>query len=115
MWLIALNVLAALASLYPWQLGPQADPLAPAPTGIHPEWYFMSQFQILKLFGRWFPGATGEFLGIGLFTAGLAVWALIPLFDTRSSSGRRARMATWIGFLFLVGLIVTTIWGYFDV
>ena len=115
MWLIALNILAALASLYPWQLGPQADPLAPAPTGIHPEWYFMSQFQILKVFGRWFPGADGEFLGIGLFTAGLAIWALIPLFDTRSSSGRRARMATWIGFLFLVGLIVTTIWGYLDV
>jgi len=115
MWLIALNTLALLASLYPWELGPQADPLAPAPMGIHPEWYFMSQFQILKVFGRWFPGADGEFLGIGLFTAGLAIWALIPLFDTRSSSGRRARMATWIGFLFLVGLIVTTIWGYLDV
>jgi quinol-cytochrome oxidoreductase complex cytochrome b subunit len=35
MWLIALNVLAMLASLYPWDLGPQADPLAPGAAG-HP-------------------------------------------------------------------------------
>jgi cytochrome b6 len=115
MWLIALNLLAALASIYPWQLGPQADPLAPAPVGIHPEWYFMSQFQILKVFGRWFPGATGETLGIGLFTAGLLAWALIPLYDTRTAMGRRARLATWLGFLALAGLIGTTIWGYLDI
>ena len=25
MWLIALNVLSVLASLFPWDLGPQAD------------------------------------------------------------------------------------------
>jgi cytochrome b6 len=115
MWLIALNVLAVLASLFPWQLGPQADSLAPAPAGIHPEWYFMSQFQILKLFGRWFPGVTGEALGIGLFTAGLFLWALIPLYDTSTALGRRARNATWLGVLALAGLIITTIWGYWDI
>lgn len=47
MWLITLNVIALLAALFPWQLGPQADPLKPAPAGIHPEWYFMAQFQII--------------------------------------------------------------------
>ncbi|HJZ79603.1 MAG TPA: hypothetical protein VKD91_04635 [Pyrinomonadaceae bacterium] len=112
---VAAIFIAALASLFPWQLGPQADPLTPAPAGIHLEWYFMSQFQILKLFGRWFPGATGEALGIALFTAGLLLWALIPLYDTSTKFGRRARNATWLGVLALAGLIITTIWGYWEV
>jgi cytochrome b6 len=44
MWLISLNILALLASVFPWSLGKPYDPLAPAPMGIHPEWYFMSPF-----------------------------------------------------------------------
>ena len=51
MWLISLNVLALLASVFPWSLGKQFDSLAPAPMGIHPEWYFMSPFEMLKLLG----------------------------------------------------------------
>ena len=109
-----LNVLAILASMYPWQLGLQADALASAPEGIHPEWYFMSQFQILKVFGRWFPGATGEFLGIALFTIGLIVWAIIPLIDGNSRNGRRAKITTYIGLIALFGLIFTTMWGYWE-
>ena len=51
MWIISLNVLALLASVFPWALGKQYDALAPAPMGIHPEWYFMSPFEMLKLLG----------------------------------------------------------------
>ncbi|MDK2971087.1 MAG: cytochrome b6 [Candidatus Sumerlaeota bacterium] len=112
MWLIALNVLALLASVYPWQLGPPANPIAPAPLGIHPEWYFMSQFQLLKVLGNWFPGITGEILGIGLFTIGGIVWAVIPLYDNDSRNGRRGRIATYIGFGAIAGLIALTAWGY---
>jgi len=36
MWLIALNILALLSSVFPWSLGKQADMLVPAPQGIHP-------------------------------------------------------------------------------
>lgn len=114
MWLLMLNVLAILASMFPWQLGAQADALASAPEGIHPEWYFMSQFQILKVFGRWFPGTTGEFLGIALFTIGLIVWAFIPFIDSTSQNGKRAKWATYIGLAFLFGLIITTMWGYWE-
>jgi cytochrome b6 len=114
-WLIAMNVLAILASMFPWPLGPQADPLAAAPAGIHPEWYFMSQFQLLKVMGAWFPGIVGEYLGIGLFTLGAVLWALIPFYDTKSKGGARGRMATWFGFLMLIALIGLTIWGYGDV
>ena len=115
MWLITLNVLAILASLYPWQLGVQADPAAPAPEGIHPEWYFMSQFQVLKVFGRIFPGITGEILGILLFSVGGLLWALIPLYDKDNRLAMRARTATWFGFAALFGLIILTIWGYAEV
>src|SRR6266567_5341227 len=48
-WYIALGVLGALAALLPWELGTKADPFAPAPAGIRPEWYFLFMFQTLKL------------------------------------------------------------------
>jgi quinol-cytochrome oxidoreductase complex cytochrome b subunit len=112
MWLIALNVLALLASLFPWDLGQPADALKPAPPGIHPEWYYMSSFQVLKLFGVWFRGAAGEALGITIFTLGLVLWFLVPLYDTTSKTGRRARNGTYFGLFALAVLVVTTIWGY---
>jgi quinol-cytochrome oxidoreductase complex cytochrome b subunit len=114
-WLIALNVLALLAAMFPWELGNPADALKPAPTDIHPEWYFMSSFQTLKIFGQIFSGklaAFGEAFGITIFTLGLVLWMLIPLYDTDTKAGQRARKATWFGLLVLAILVVTTIWGY---
>jgi quinol-cytochrome oxidoreductase complex cytochrome b subunit len=115
MWLIAVNVLAIMAALFPWQLGVRADPLMPAPIGIHPEWYFMSQFQALKVLGNMFPGRAGEIVGILVFTVGGVLWGLIPLYDHSSKLAMRARTATWFGLLALMGLIGMTIWGYLGV
>jgi cytochrome b6 len=115
MWLLALNGLALLASVFPWDLGNPADSLKPAPQNIHPEWYFMSSFQILKLFGRIFGGQlamVGEAAGLATFTLGLAVWLLMPLYDTSTAAGRRGRNATYFGLFALVVLVVTTFWGY---
>jgi quinol-cytochrome oxidoreductase complex cytochrome b subunit len=112
MWLIALNVLALLASLFPWDLGQPADSLKPAPQGIHPEWYFMSSFQVLKIFGTLFRGAVGEALGIIIFTLGLILWLLVPLFDPNSVSGKRGRQAVHFGLFVLAVLVITTLWGY---
>ncbi|HVZ81038.1 MAG TPA: cytochrome bc complex cytochrome b subunit [bacterium] len=112
MWLVALNVLGFLAAVFPWGLGEQADPLKPAPMDIHPEWYFMSSFQVLKLFGKWFPGEFGEFFGLAVFTLGLVLWAVVPLYDTGREAGKRARNATYFGLLALAILVVTTLWGY---
>jgi cytochrome b6 len=72
----------------------------------------MSSFQVLKLFGRWFPGEAGEAAGIVVFTLGLVLWTLIPLYDPDTRSGRRGRHATWFGLFALGVLVVTTIWGY---
>jgi cytochrome b6 len=112
LWLIALNLLAVMASLFPWDLGAPADPLKPAPAGIHPEWYYMSSFQVLKLFGNWFRGAAGEALGISIFTLGLVLWFLVPLYDTRTQAGQRGRRATYFGLFALAVLLITTLWGY---
>jgi len=114
-WLVVLNVVALLSAFFPWQLDAAADPLKPAPLGIHPEWYFMSQFEALKIIGRHIQGTMGEFAGIGLFTLALAMWAAVPLFDTRTAPGRRGRQTTVFGLLILIALIALTIIGYVEV
>ena len=112
MWLIALNVVTILATLYPWDLGSPADPLSPTPAGIHPEWYFMAQFQALRVLGQIIPGLTGEIFAMLLFTGVLVFWALIPLFDRESSTGKRARNVAWAGWGLLLAMLALTIWGY---
>lgn len=114
-WLIVLNILTLLAALFPWELGEPADPLKAAPKGIHPEWYFMSSFQVLKVFGKWFPGAAGESIGITIFTLGLVLWFLVPLYDPNTESGKKGRHATYFGLFALAVLIVFTFWGYLGV
>ena len=112
MWLITLNVIAVLAAIFPWQLGSMADPLKPAPAGIHPEWYFMSQFQTLRLMGKVLPGYFGEAAGMTLFTVGMVLWALIPLYDKKTPTGDRGKKATYFGILVVAILLITTTWGY---
>lgn len=111
-WLIALNVVTIMATLFPWDLGKQADSLSSAPNGIHPEWYFMPPFELLKLVGRVVPGMSGELLGVGFFTAILIFWTLVPLFDKKSAVGKTGRWAAWSGLLVLGGMVALTIWGY---
>lgn len=112
MWLIALNVLGVMVCMFPWDLGPQADPVSAAPAGIHPEWYFMSQFQLLKVLGNWFPGATGEVLGIAFFTLGGFIWAVIPLWDRGEEKPTVSRVSSVIGITALALLVLLTFWGY---
>ena len=115
MWLISLNILALLASVFPWSLGKQFDPLAPAPLGIHPEWYFMSPFEMLKVLGNWLPGEAGEIAGLLLFTLGIVLWILIPFYDIRKHAGRRARAAHYFGLVAVILLLGATVIGYWTV
>jgi cytochrome b6 len=115
MWLISLNILALLASVFPWTLGKQYDALAPAPLGIHPEWYFMSPFEMLKLLGNILPGAIGEIAGMLLVGVALVLWLLIPFYDSTSESGRRGRNAHYFGLLAVFALLTTTLIGYWTI
>ncbi len=112
MWLMALNLLGFLACLVPWQLGAQADPVNAAPAGIHPEWYFMAPFQLLKVLGAWLPGAVGELIGILVVTVGGILWGLLPLFDRSSENRRASLVGTWFSAMTLAALVGLTVWGY---
>jgi cytochrome b6 len=111
-WLAALAVLAALAAYFPIELGKQADPFAPAPAGIKPEWYFMFMFQTLKYLPPhvlWI--IEGEILGILAFGALGIFLFLVPLYDPEGR-GQRSRIVTRVGIGLIVYMIVLTLVGY---
>jgi len=112
-WTLALAMLAAFAALFPWPLGEKADPFAPAPPGIRPEWYFMFMFETLKLV----PG--GEFLGIEyevipilLFALAGVVLVLVPFLDRRVNKTGRSPAFTVVGWIAMAYIVGLTAWGY---
>jgi cytochrome b6 len=110
-WYIALGILGALAAILPWELGTKADPFAPAPAGIRPEWYFMFMFQTLKKIPSkvWF--VDGELLGILAFGVAGLLWLLLPFFD-QLGQGRGRKLIMGAGVFALSYIIAMTIYGY---
>jgi cytochrome b6 len=109
-WILALNLLFALTMLFPWSLGPEADPFAPAPLGIKPEWYFLAPFQFLKLIPPMVGPLEGELFGLlfmGLVGLG---FILVPFYD-KGISKNKADIATLFGVIVVVALVVFSIWG----
>ncbi len=111
-WLVVLNVIALLAVFFPWDLGLKANPLAPAPAGIRPEWYFMFMFQTLKLIPAHVLFMEGELLGILTFAFGGVIWFLVPFLDRKAHRGERSKGWKYFGIALIVYMIVLTIWGY---
>jgi cytochrome b6 len=112
-WCIALGCLAALAAIFPWELGLKADPFAPAPAGIRPEWYFCWMFQTLKLIPGHVLGFEGEILGIlGISAAGL-LWVMVPFLDgAAGANSGRSRFFTLVGWIAVVFIAVMTAAAY---
>jgi len=111
-WLVALAVLASLAAFLPAHLGEKADPFAPAPVGIKPEWYFMYMFHTLKLLPAHILGLEGEMLGVmGFAVAGLFL-LLVPLLDRRRAPGETSRLFTVIALAMIAYIVVLTVLGY---
>ncbi len=112
-WTVALGVLAALAALFPWELGQKADPFAPAPANIRPEWYFMFMFQTLKLVpGGEVAGIEYEAFPILLFGLAALLLLLVPFLDRGVVTRGRSPIFTAIGALGVVFMVVMTSWGY---
>jgi cytochrome b6 len=111
-WLSAVAILAALAAFMPAELGRKADPFAPAPIGIKPEWYFMFMFQTLKYLPAHIGPIEGEVVGILGFGLGGLFLLLIPFLDRWSARGQPSRVFTWIGVAIMVYMVVLTYLGY---
>jgi cytochrome b6 len=111
-WLCALAALAALAAFLPAELGKKADPFAPAPIGIKPEWYFVFMFQTLKYLPSHILGIEGEIFGIVGFGLGGLFLLVLPFLDRRAARGERSTVFTWIGIAIIVYVIVLTYLGY---
>jgi cytochrome b6 len=111
LWLIVLNLLAILAVLFPWELGEKADPFAPAPEGIKPEWYFLFMYQALKYFPAKMGPMDGEVVGILLFGVAGLLWFLVPWWDSRTPAGARNRVLSYVGILVIAFMIVMTAVG----
>jgi len=110
-WYIALGVLGALAAILPWELGTKADPFAPAPAGIRPEWYFMFMFQTLKEIPAKVWRLDGEVIGILLFGVAGLLWTLLPFFD-QVGQGRGRRFIMGVAIFAVSYMFAMTIYGY---
>jgi len=111
-WILAIGVLAALAALFPWELGEKADPFAPAPAGIKPEWYFLFMFETLKRIPAKVLGFDGEVLGIMAFNFVALLLFLVPFIDRSPENRRRRLIFNIIGVVALVFMVVMTLIGY---
>jgi cytochrome b6 len=108
-WTLALALLAALSAFYPWELGVKADPFAPAPAGIRPEWYFLWMFQALKYFPAHLLGLEGEVVAL----AGIGLIAVVGLTVPFWATTRRTRaIARWGGVGMLILIAVLTLLAY---
>ncbi len=111
-WLLILGVIGVICVFLPWEVGLKADPFAPTPAGIKPEWYFTFMFTTLKLVPSHIFSIEGEVVIIlGFMIAGL-FWMLIPWLDRRALHERKSPVFSVIGFLVVIYIAVMTALTY---
>ena len=111
-WILAVGVLAALAAIFPWELGEKADAFASAPEGIKPEWYFLFMFQTLKYIPAKVLFIDGEVLGVLGFGLGGLFWLLVPFLNRAPGHGTRKLVFKVIGIFIVLFIVVMTIVGF---
>ena len=111
-WILAIGVLAALAALFPWELGEKADPFASAPAGIRPEWYFLFMFETLKHIPARILVIDGEVIAILAFALGGLFWLIVPFIDRSPDHKRKSLFFTAFGLAVVLYIVVMTIIGY---
>jgi cytochrome b6 len=105
-WTIVLAALAGLSTIYPWELGTKADPFAPAPAGIRPEWYFLWAFETLKHVPSAVAGINGELIAVAVMAAGVIAALLLPFMAGDTAQTRR--VVVWAGAAALAFMAIMT-------
>ncbi|UCD17868.1 MAG: cytochrome b N-terminal domain-containing protein [Candidatus Zixiibacteriota bacterium] len=118
-WLIMLNLLAILAALFSdgigpihWPLGQKADPFAPPPPVIRPEWYFMFAFQALKFLPPHLMFIEGELFGILILVLAGVLWLIVPFWARPEAGTVRRKAVIAAGWLVVASMTILTILGY---
>jgi cytochrome b6 len=111
-WTLILVAIGVLCVFLPWEVGQKADPFAPTPLGIKPEWYFTFMFSTLKIIPSHVLIVEGEKLAIlGFILAGF-LWMLVPFLDRNASRGKKSTVFSIIGILVIVYIIAMTALTY---
>jgi cytochrome b6 len=108
-WCIGFIALLTLATLSPWSIGEKANPLASAPVGIKPEWYFLPLYQTLKIVPSSLAGINGELLVNGMVGIASVLWLVIPFIDLKSKKQQKSSLFTALGVLLILYLATTII------
>ena len=111
-WCVGLVVLVVLATMIPPGLEDKADPLASAPLGIKPEWYFLPLYQSLKMVPSTIFSISGEFVVNLLVAVASAVWLGIPFLDRKSSREQKSLPFTVLGIIVILYLVITIVMAY---
>ena len=112
-WTLILGAVLCVSVYWPATLGEKADPFAPTPAGIQPEWYFLWMFQTLKLFPGHILGIEGELLAVGLTGVAGAALLLVPWLDRPARRGRAHWLVLLIGIVavgYIVGMTGYALW-----
>ncbi len=110
-WLLVINAIATLVVISPWGLGQEADPFAPAPAGIKPEWYFLGMFQFLKVIPSHIGIFEGEHIGLAIFFLIGMIFAATPFID-KDTKPTTTKALEVFGLLILIAFMIFTVWGY---
>ena len=100
--LVLMLLLSALATIFPAEMGPKADPLS-TPEIIKPEWFFYVTFRWLKLFS-----GTFAVLSMGLIVGAMFVWPWIDRGLRRIT--KIEEVSVYIGIVATLLIIGLTIW-----
>ncbi|MHC4958001.1 MAG: cytochrome b [Planctomycetota bacterium] len=102
MGLVLMVLLSTLATIFPAEMGPRADPLT-TPEVIKPEWFFYVAFRWLKLFP-----ATFAILSTGFIVFVMFIWPFIDGAIRKRWKG--SEFSVWVGILAALTIIGLTVW-----
>jgi cytochrome b6 len=111
-WFTVLAIIGVLCVFFPWEVGEKADPFAPTPIGIRPEWYFTFMFTTLKLVPAHILSLEGEKLALLVFALGGLLWMLVPFWDKRAQRDEKNPLTTAVGVVVLVYIFSLTLITY---